>query len=278
MRRALTALATAVTTVIAMLAIPTTATAAPGNAVLFGDSLLANPPYELAKLMQGPGKVSGISKQPGRCAHGKKRVGVSLQQQTGRVVEDYSCTGAATYSPLANGNTLRSQVNVALAQRSINRGTQYVGIQIGINDTYKGAGIPSQQKGAYMHHVGTEIKRIRRAAPHAKIQLIGYPSVVDRNGVGCWIQAQNLPMLPMTLPPLRSAFDNVHDWQRATAHANGASWLNLEAKTQGHGSCASDSQRYITGVYDNRSNPYNITTHLTHKGNDAVARIIAANM
>ena len=278
MRRALSALATAITTAIAMLAIPTAATAAPGNVVLFGDSMLANPPYLLADKMQGPGKVSGTIHKRGRCPKGEKNVGASLKRETGRQVEDFSCTGAAAFGPLANGNNLNSQVNNALRERALNGATSYVAIQIGINDTYKGAGIPSQQRGAYMFAVGNEIKRIRKAAPNAKITLLGYPSVVDGHGTGCWFQVKGAPMMPMTLPVLRHAFDAVHDWQRSTAHANGVSWLNLEAATRGHDSCAPDSKRYIAGFYDNRSKPYNITTHLTHEGNDAVARIIARDM
>lgn len=254
------------------------AQAAPANIVMFGDSLLANPHFPIAAQMQGPGHTTGNAPSAGRCPRGISRVGASLQRQTGIKVDDFPCTGAAMFAPLSGEKRLVTQVNQALAQGKLTPATRSVFLQLGINDTYKAPNLYQVQHDEYVKEAKRQVNRIRRAAPNAKVHFLSYPEIAGRGGNSCWIHWNNAPSPVMPLAPLRDALDSVHAWQRAAARATGSQWVNLEAATRGHGSCAPREQRWIAGVIDNSSKPYNITTHLTHEGNDGVAAVIARHI
>lgn len=259
-------------------AIAPAAQAAPTNIVLFGDSILANPAFSVADVMQGPGKVSPNAPMEGRCPRGAKRVGAELQAQTGIQVDDFPCTGATVQRPIYGDARLANQVNQALAQRKLTPGTRNVMIQIGINDTFKAPNLYDVQLNEYVNEVRRQVARIRAAAPNAKVTMLGYPEIVDRAGNSCWVHFNGVEQPPMQILPLNNAIIAVNNWQRAAAQATGANWLNLEAATRGHGSCAPRDQRWMAGIIDNNSKPFNITTHLTHEGNRGVAAVLARNL
>ena len=89
----------ALVAVFRFVALAPAAQAAPTNIVLFGDSLIANPAFNIAEVMQGPGKVTPNVATEGRCPRGAKRIASELQAQTGIKVEDFACTGAAAFAP-----------------------------------------------------------------------------------------------------------------------------------------------------------------------------------
>ncbi|WP_312098287.1 GDSL-type esterase/lipase family protein [Corynebacterium dentalis] len=271
-------LVAALVAVFSFVALAPAAQAAPTNIVLFGDSLLANPAFNVAEAMQGPGKVSRNAPTEGRCPRGEKRVAAELQAQTGIQVEDFACTGATVQRPIYGDARLENQVNQALAQRQLTPGTRNVMFQIGINDTFKAPNLYNVQLDEYVKEVRRQVARVRAAAPNAKVTMVGYPEIVDRAGNSCWVHWNGVEQPPLAIAPLNNAIVAAHNWQRAAANAVGANWLNLEAATRGHGSCAPRDQRWISGVIDNNSKPFNITTHLTHEGNRGVAAVIARNL
>ena len=271
-------LTAAVVALFSFMAVAPAAQAAPTNIVLFGDSLLANPVFAVAETMQGPGKVSGNAPGEGRCARGNIRIGSEMQAQTGIKVEDFACSGAAAFAPLAGTNRLATQVDQALGQGKLTPGTRAVMLQIGMNDNWKAPNLYDVQKREYVNEVRNQINRVRQAAPNAKVTMVGYPDIVGPGGESCWVHWNGVDAPPIAVGPVRAALDAAHDWQRAAAQATGSSWLNLEAQTLGHGTCAPREQRWVVGIIDNTSKPFNITTHLTHEGNAEVARILSRNL
>lgn len=258
------------------------AQAAPRNIVLFGDSIFSNGtgtfPSKVAELWQGPGKVTGNAPSDGRCKRGAARVGANLQRQTGLKVEDYACNGATAYAPANGDNNLKRQIDQAIRQGNLNRSTQAVFMNIGILDNIYAPGYIDSQTRRFVAGVSPQIQRIKRAAPNAKVAFVGYPHIVDKYGTGCWIHTRTLENVALTVPPVRMAQDAAQHWQRQAARANGIGWIDLEAATRGNGTCAQPNKRYMSGLIDSTSTPYNMTTHLTKVGNEGVARVLARHI
>ncbi|WP_315535513.1 GDSL-type esterase/lipase family protein [Corynebacterium matruchotii] len=278
-RRFAVAATAAVTALMGGLVATPAASAQERNVVLFGDSIMANPTYVIADLIQGPGKATKNAPTPaGRCPQGQSRVGASLARISGAKVEDFACTGAVAYAPIEPNKRLSKEVDLALAGKQLNAGTTNVFLQIGMNDSWKAPGIYSVQTENFVNEMKTQVGRIKAAAPNAKIAFVGYPSILGANNTACPVQLNNMPAPPISTISVRNSLNAAHDWQRQSAAATGTGWIDLEKDTAGHDMCAAKDQRWIAGIIDNSSDPYNITTHLTHKGNDGVAEILAKHL
>ena len=119
-RRFAVAATAAVTALIGGLVATPAASAQERNVVLFGDSIMANPTYVIADLMQGPGKATKNAPTPaGRCPQGQSRVGASLARISGAKVEDFACTGAVAYAPIEPNKRLSKEVDLALAGKQL---------------------------------------------------------------------------------------------------------------------------------------------------------------
>ncbi|MCS4535286.1 GDSL-type esterase/lipase family protein [Corynebacterium sp. HS2168-gen11] len=276
MRHSITRLLAAVTTAL----LGCTLWAAPAQAtgrqiVLFGDSLMANPYFGWADYIQGPGKVSPNAPGQGRCPRSESRIATSLARITGDQVEDFACTGAVAYAPIERNKRLSNQINTAIDQRHLHAGTNIVLIQIGFNDTWKAPGFFNVQTEGFVREMQTQVARIRQAAPNARIAFLSYPSLIGPSGQSCPIHVRGLPPIVIHSRLIRSAFDSVSHWQRQSATATGTEWIDIATDSVGHDMCAPTEQRWVAGIIDNASDPYNITTHLTHRGNDEIAAIIA---
>lgn len=259
------------------------ASAAPnGPIVLFGDSMWSNGtgtfPSKMAELNQGSGKVGGNAPAQGRCKRGEARVGASLQRQTGVPVEDYACNGAVAYAPANGVNNVSAQIRRARAQGNLNPSTRAVFLNIGMLDNLWAPGLPATQTKNFVAAMRPEIDRIERSAPNAKIAFVGYPHMVDHIGQGCWLHVGALDRIAMPVPPLRMALDASHHWQRQAARATGIGWIDMEAATRSNGTCASPDKRYVSGLIDQTSRPYNMTTHLTEVGNEGVAGVLSRHI
>ncbi|KAB1501345.1 hypothetical protein F7230_09800 [Corynebacterium sp. 320] len=254
------------------------ASAASNNIVLFGDSIMANSHHPIADHMQGPGRAPGNAPADGRCARGASRVGLSLQRVTGIRVDDYPCNGAVAHTPVGGANNTNNQISHAIAEGTLTPSTRTVFIQAGFNDAWKAPGVFEWQQQAYVDAMRGQIGRIRAAAPHAKIAFIGYPSIVGPNGETCLI---HIPELPNPVAPLgftRMPFDAANAWEQKAARELGVGFIDLQGPTMGHDMCAPTERRWFAGFWDNLSDPYNLTAHLTVPGNDAVARILAPHV
>ena len=109
-RKVLAAVAAAVVGATGAVAHTPAAEAQQRNVVLFGDSLLANPPHGFVDFVN-PGFTTGVTlAEHSSCPKGIDRVGVELERRHGAHVSDFSCSGAATYGTLNNHSPLAMQV------------------------------------------------------------------------------------------------------------------------------------------------------------------------
>ncbi|AKK06806.1 GDSL-like Lipase/Acylhydrolase family [Corynebacterium mustelae] len=248
------------------------------NVVMFGDSVLANPTFLWAEIFQGPGKATKNAPGDWRCPRGESRIAASLQRLIGGKVEDFACTGAVAYAPIDANKSLKKQVDTALNQNQLSPATTNVLIQIGVNDTWKAPGLYHIQSQRFVDEMRVQVGRIKAAAPNARVSFVSYPAMVGPHGETCPFHINNAPAPVIPVGAVRSALNAAHDWQRQSAAATGSDWINIEPETKGHDMCAPQNQRWVAGILDNSTEPYNITTHLTHRGNDEVARILSRHL
>lgn len=246
-----------------------------GNVVMFGDSMIANPP-ELSNL----GGVRLLSSNNGTCNRGEHRLSTELAATTGRAVDDYSCPGAtATDSDVRKH--FGEQVDRAIAAGDLDDTTTHVSILFGFNDSYKH--VTPLSSDAFGHDVGQRIDQIRAQAPNARIMILTYPTLTDEAGNACFIHSNALaPLgeageLRMPLAPLVFAEDAIHSAQRQTAATKNAEFVDIREATRGHGLCAPDEQRYVSGYIDDQQEYYT-ASHLTHTGVREVAKVIAERL
>ena len=72
---------------------------------------------------------------------------------------------------------------------------------------------------------------------------------------------------------VRTGEDQVNSAMYKAARANGVQYYDLRADSIGHGMCAPDSSRWISGKWE-YSVPHNLFNHLTHLGNRNVAQLL----
>lgn len=273
-RKILVAAAAAVVGITGAVASSPVAEAQQRNVVLFGDSLLANPPHGFVDFVN-PGFTTGVTKTDySSCPKGIDRVGVELERRHGAQVSDFSCSGAATFGKLNNHSPLAMQVDQALHSRRLNPQTTNVHMQVGLNDNFKGIGLYAHQKQSYRDYVGHQIDRIREAAPNARIQILGYPEMMGLDDFVCPVHMNQFD-LNFPFPPLGNSLRAVADWQKTVAADKNVEYFDLWSATRGHGQCVGKEHRWVSGVLDNQSDPYNMTFHYTHEGNRHIADIIA---
>ncbi|MBC2681450.1 GDSL-type esterase/lipase family protein [Corynebacterium anserum] len=268
----LVAVATALATAVSL---APSAEAAPRNIVLFGDSMTANAYAGITEYVQGPGKVSPNVPAEGRCPRGAERIAPHLAWATGLPVDDFPCNGAVAYAPEAPEKLLSTQVDQAIGQRKLTPNTAKVVFQIGLNDTYKGLDLFETQQRRYLDAVGAQIDRVRAISPNARITLMGYPQLAGPNGEFCPVHFNGIESGALPVIPIRNMLNAVHAWMQETARVKRVSFQSLEAETAGHDTCAPADRRWVSGIVDNESTPYNMTNHLTHEGSRQVAYIMA---
>ena len=253
-------------------AVPAAESAEPGNIVMFGDSIVANPP-ELSNF----GGIRLLSAGNDTCNRGEHRLATELTATTGRVIDDHSCPGAtATDSDFRKH--FGEQIDRAIAAGNLNESTTHVTMLFGFNDSYKHVAPISSE--AFGRDVGQRIDDIRAHAPNARLMILTYPTLTDGSGNACFIHANALApfgeagKLRTPLPALVFAEDSIHTAQRETAESKGAEFVDIREATRGHGLCAPDPERYVSGYIDDQQEYYT-ASQLTHTGVREVAKIIA---
>lgn len=262
-----TLLATVAATAAAAIAIPV-ANAAPGPAVVFGDSLPANPsvhdylgtnarlPLPDARANeQGCGTDFRFSNAYGRGSQNE--------------VLDYTCAGASFRS---GGQHISQQVQAAIDNGALNAGTREIVILAGANDTYPyiiNERMPVPQVTENLRiAVRDTINAAKAAAPNANIKLVGYPSISDPDGNVCIINPGPGAGLPTPLVNIREIEDGLQNGVAMAAADTGTQFVDLKGVTAGHHTC-SDS-RWMVGVVDGTPGSYNLIVHMTDEGLDAI--------
>ncbi len=86
---------------------------------------------------------------------------------------------------------------------------------------------------------------IRSRAPRAEVFVVGYPSIFDETGRGCW------PVVPLTSPDtayLRDTIKRLNAMLAAQARANGATYVDTHTPGIGRDMCQLPGTKWIEGV------------------------------
>lgn len=258
--------------------------AAPANAnernmVIFGDSIVADPPAE-AYLPARLGSSVPASSSQGvtagtfrpECVTSNSSFAEQAARHLGLPARNYSCAGATTISA---GVQVAQQVDSAIRSRALNPATARVLISTGFNDTYNNNNLSDGQiRARYVAYMAPLVNRIRAAAPNARIQIVGYPTISSGGNV-CPFH-----MLPNTQVgiPLGEVvkWENQAQWMNVDlARATGTQFLDLKPATRNNGMCAPDNQRYWAGLIDFHAGSGNLPIHVNDRGHAAIGGIIA---
>ena len=151
-----------------------TASAAQKNLVAFGDSILADPGADIYL----SSRLTSSTANGANCPSSNnfaKRTGAKV----GLPVRDYSCSGAVSMS---QGPQISTQIDTAIRNGALTADTQRVIFSSGFNDTYNNSNLSRDQlRARFVRTTAPQIERIKRAAPNARIQIVGYPTIGSGN-------------------------------------------------------------------------------------------------
>ncbi|WP_372410546.1 SGNH/GDSL hydrolase family protein [Streptomyces luteireticuli] len=110
------------------------------------------------------------------------------------------------------------------------------------------------------------LKAVHRKAPHARVVLAGYPSIMPDDGVGCF---PSVPIAAGDVPYLRDTEKKLNAMLREQAGKAGVRYADTYAATVGHDVCTSGADRWIEGARPSRpAAPF----HPNADGEQAMAR------
>lgn len=237
------------------------------NLVAFGDSILADPRADIYLNNRLASDLSSGSTNVDPCPTSynyAKRAGAKL----GLPVADFSCAGATSMSP---GKQISAQVNSAIATGKLSNATRRVVFTSGFNDTYNNNSLTqAQMRARFVHFTAPQIERIKRAAPNARIQIVGYSSITNRGNI-CLVNGQ----APVPAPNIKRWEDAAQQMLIDLARSTGTQFLDLKASTAGNSMCAPDNTRMWASVVDFTGGPGNMPFHLNARGHEHVANVIA---
>ncbi|APT93587.1 hydrolase [Corynebacterium phocae] len=255
------------------------------NLVAFGDSVLADPGigiYLVDRMSSfggssgssGSSLADGSSQVPyGANCPSSHNYAKRLGDRLGLPVHDFSCSGAVTMS---DGPLVAAQVDYAISTGALNVDTQRVIFAAGFNDTYNNKTLTMEEMRArWVAATAPIIHRIRQVAPHARLQIVGYPTI----GAGenyCLIHLGNNLNLDATPMPQMRFYEDAAQWMQVDlAHATGVEFVDLKGLTRDNGMCASDQDRMWSGLIDFGPYGRNLPLHLNAHGHEYIADILA---
>ncbi|RLK09713.1 GDSL-like lipase/acylhydrolase family protein [Micromonospora sp. M71_S20] len=211
---------------------------------------------------------------------------------------DVSCSGATTEDILVGGS---GALGISLPPQlsAITPDTTLVTVQIGGNDIgfsgiisdcaeaslssplgspcknrYTAGGVDQLQAriAATAPKVTAVLQAVRRAAPGARVVVLGYPAILPDSGYGCW------PVVPIAyqdVPYLRGVQKSLNTMLANTAAANNASYADVYRPSVGHDTCKSSSTRWVEGLIpQNAAAPF----HPNARGEQGMANALLANL
>lgn len=238
------------------------------NYVSLGDSYAAN-----------AGRGDTVATMGG-CPNSARNYSALVGHKTGLEVRNFSCNGTLAYSPNPDPHkTVRGQINNAVAQGALDGNTRLVTITAGANDVPLNflASMPVQD-GDYNRVTAENVNIIKRHAPNATIQIVGYPTFVDTsNNTTCPVNvAGAAPRIPASaIGDIEGALQNR---QRQAAANSGARFVDMKQVTTAElGMCGKDGERHVSALIDGRPQDYTMPIHPTYAGSEAIANQIVAN-
>ncbi|MDN6131035.1 MAG: GDSL-type esterase/lipase family protein [Corynebacterium casei] len=244
-----------------------TASAAQKNLVAFGDSILADPGADIYL----SSRLTSSTANGANCPSSNnfaKRTGAKV----GLPVRDYSCSGAVSMS---QGPQISTRIDTAIRNGALTADTQRVIFSSGFNDTYNNSNLSRDQlRARFVRTTAPQIERIKRAAPNARIQIVGYPTIGSGNRY-CLLHFGPNPSDSTYLPQVRGWEDSAQWMQVDLARATGTEFVDIKPQTRNNGMCAGAGDRYFAGLIDFTGGNGNLPIHINARGHEAVARILA---
>ncbi|WP_040357466.1 GDSL-type esterase/lipase family protein [Corynebacterium ciconiae] len=253
-------------------ALPTTAEAAPGNVVVVGDSMPANPSIEDYVGSKLPEQARGLTPNAKVNHVGCGSDGLftgTYARVSGKAVDDFTCPGA---SFMTGGMRVDFALDTAAQRGKLNGATSEVVIFAGANDTYsrmRNQSLPDIERELYGAIRGS-IAKAKHYAPNARVKVVGMPHVANANGGVCLINV--IPNIPLGIPAGVVNDVEFHlQWAQVHAsHDGGATFVDTKPISDGHEMCSND--RWITGIIDTTArSPHNLMFHMTDAGLTSVA-------
>ena len=255
------------------------------NLVVFGDSIIADTPTpeylvnRLGSLSSNSSLSSASSESSGssfqQCPTSANNYGIRAGHKLGLPAWDYSCAGTTSISP---GPQFSTQVDRALQAGALTPATaRVIVVTTGFNDTYNNDSQSDQQiRARFVDAMRPQIQRIRNAAPNARIQIVGYATITDHDHVCLVHLGGNIH--DRTYAPQVGYWERLaQDMQRDLANATGTQFVDVKPATRDRGMCAPDHLRGWAGLLDFHAGPGNMPIHMTDRGHEHVANIIAAS-
>ncbi|MFI6260634.1 SGNH/GDSL hydrolase family protein [Micromonospora zamorensis] len=211
---------------------------------------------------------------------------------------DVSCSGATTEDILSGGS---GALGIALPPQlnAVTSNTSLVTVQIGGNDIgfsgiitdcaeaslssplgspcknrFTAGGVDQLQARivAATPKVTAVLQAVRRAAPGARVVVLGYPAILPDSGYGCW------PVVPIAyqdVPYLRGVEKSLNAMLASAAGANGATYADVYTPSIGRDTCKSSGTRWVEGlVPQNAAAPF----HPNARGEQGMATAVLAKL
>ncbi|MBM0262470.1 hypothetical protein GWO59_006900 [Corynebacterium macginleyi] len=254
-------LAAATAFITALAGTSTGATAAvPGNTVLVGDSIVANPTvadYVLNK------------------AHKKANTGVGcvtdnaianeMSHVSGAHVDQYQCPGA---SFATGGIHVDDSLRKAAADGNLNHQTKNVVIVAGANDTYPYKADIAASDRAIRGGLRSALNIAHQHAPNAKVIVASYPQVA-RGNTTCLTSS----MIPLPIAAVSDTEQRLRNTLREVSEQDGATFLDAHPMSDGHDMC-SPHRWWVNLVDPLPPAPGNLPLHLNAHGTAAYGQFI----
>ncbi|WCZ33250.1 GDSL-type esterase/lipase family protein [Corynebacterium massiliense] len=247
-----------------------------GNLVAIGDSITADPwvgdwaPYWVGQ------ETEATKASPVGCPTSPNNYAKQAGQRLGLPVDDYSCTGLTVSSE--RNKLFKDHAAKAIEDGALNASTERVIITVGFNDSYSEKfGDGGQRIQHYIDEAAPVVEQNKAAAPNARIQMVGYPTI-SKDGNVCPLHVVDdklVPAPPIHLPMVTD-FENIaQDMQRGLAERTGTEFIDMKPSTEFNGMCGPDESREFAGVIDTTGPAFNLPFHANSRGHAHIADVIA---
>lgn len=254
-------LAAAATFITALVGTSTVATAAvPGNTVLVGDSIVANPTFTDHALNKAHKKANtGVG-----CVT-DNAIATEMSNVSGAHIDQYQCAGAS----LATGGIhVDNSLRKAAEDGNLNHETKNVVIVAGANDTYPHKTDIAASDRAIRGGLRSALDVAHQHAPNAKVTVVGYPHVTRGNST-CLTSS----IIPLPIAAVSDAEQRLQNTLREVSEQNGATFLDAQPMSEGHDMCSPD-RWWVNLVDPVPPAPGNLPLHLNAHGTAAYGQFI----
>lgn len=243
--------------------------------VTFGDSFTANGGAPGARGVKSPYNPP-IDIHP--CFNDTRNWAHQTARNLGHDIADYSCNGTSYWLDIFVNNAIRTG--------NIGRDTKEVVLMYGglqpdtYVDTLANAALPNIPKGSnYRGFLDFQFRKIRRAAPNARITMVNYlPMTV--NDTVCAVNHRNVlnVVVPVTIPGATFIEDEFNREIGRAANALGVNFINLHDQAKPHDPCQPDPAQRWAVLAQTPTAPSVMPAHPTDVGHDGMARIITQDL